>query len=214
MPRLEPNVSNRAPMIHDDYDAREVLIFRAALKEFCDKGYEGASISSIAGSVGVSEALLYKHVSGKQELLYRSIALGYEDELALAMRAIEEWGGDGPYARQLDAFIRAHILGWSRNPAFHLLYFHESRQPKSKYTHLLSEKGRQYFQVLTTILDGGVRHGEFIDDLNVHIACDLVIGGIDQSLWWRAEKKAPIVVDEIFPKISQIFSRTFLRISR
>jgi Transcriptional regulator len=204
-------MSTRGPMIHDDYEARELLIFRNALTEFCNKGYEGASISSIAGSVGVSEALLYKHVSGKQELLYRSIALGYEDELALALSEIEMWGRNGSYARKLDAFIRAHILGWSGNPAFHLLYFHESRQPKSKFTHLLSEKGRQYFQVLEGILRGGVRAGEFVDGLDIQFSCDLIIGGIDQALWWRAEKKAPIVVDEIFPKISQIYARTFLK---
>ncbi|MDB5898865.1 MAG: fadR [Ramlibacter sp.] len=197
--------------IHDDYEAREILIFRSALAEFCSKGYERASISSIAASVGVSEALLYKHVKGKQELLYRSIALGYEDELAQALAEIASWGEGGSHTRKLLAFIRAHILGWSRNPGFHLLYFHESRKPKSEYTHLLSEKSRQYFAVLETILQGGARSGDFVASLDFHIACDLIIGGIDQALWWRAEKKAPIVLDAIFPKIAEVFTRALLR---
>jgi len=202
---------HHVPTIHDDYEARQLLIFQHALDEFCEKGYDGASISSIASSVGVSEALLYKHVAGKQELLYRAIALGYEDELRLALEEIQAWGGKGSHAKKLEAFIRAHVVRWSSNPAFHLLYFHESRKSKSKYTSLLAEKSRQYFSVLETILRDGVQAGEFVEMADFLLACDIVIGGIDQALWWRAEKKLQISADAIFPKICQIYMRTFLK---
>jgi len=197
--------------IHEDYEARQILIFQHALQEFCVKGYEGTSISSIASSVGVSEALLYKHVKGKQELLYRAIALGYEDEFRLALEEVEAWGGEGPHAKKLEAFIRAHVLRWSCNPAFHLLYFHESRKPKTQFTSLLAEKSRQYFNLLEGILREGAQSGEFMLIEDIPLACDIIIGGIDQALWWRAERKLHIDTDEIFPKICNIYMRTFLK---
>lgn len=197
--------------IHEDYAARELLILQHALREFCQKGYEGASISSIATSVGVSEALLYKHVTGKHELLYRAIALGYEDELKHALFEIETWGRNGSSVKKLEAFIRAQVVRWACNPAFHLLYFHESRKPKSKYTSLLSDRSRQYFKLLESILREGVDADEFVQINDFTLACDVIIGGIDQVLWWRAEKKLTIDPEEIFPKISELYLRTFTK---
>lgn len=197
--------------IHDNFQLREELIFRSALSEFCAKGYDGASISSIAAAVGISEALIYKHVAGKKELLYRSIALGYEHELSCVLLEIEAGHHAAPSSERLKKFVRAHVGAWSHNPRFHLLYFHESRKPKSEYSHILSQKGRMYFHLLQEILQEGIHSGEFHEDLDTIIARDFVIGGIDQTVWWRAEKGLPIEVDAISGKISAMLLRSFVK---
>jgi AcrR family transcriptional regulator len=44
-------------------------IFDAAVDLFAEKGYDGVSIRDIGRAVGISEAAVYKHYSGKEEIL-------------------------------------------------------------------------------------------------------------------------------------------------
>ena len=49
-------------------DTRE-RILEAALELFAEKGYPGASMSDIANRLGITKGALYKHYTGKQEIL-------------------------------------------------------------------------------------------------------------------------------------------------
>ena len=49
-------------------DTRE-RILEAALELFAEKGYLGASMSDIANRLGITKGALYKHYTGKQEIL-------------------------------------------------------------------------------------------------------------------------------------------------
>ena len=44
------------------------LILKEALKQFSQKGYNGTSMSDIAGPLGISKAALYKHFKSKQQI--------------------------------------------------------------------------------------------------------------------------------------------------
>lgn len=44
-------------------------ILEAALELFAEKGYLGASMSDIANRLGITKGALYKHYTGKQEIL-------------------------------------------------------------------------------------------------------------------------------------------------
>lgn len=44
-------------------------IMEEALKLFAQTGYSGASMSDIAGRLGITKAALYKHYAGKQDIL-------------------------------------------------------------------------------------------------------------------------------------------------
>src|SRR6202030_3687775 len=50
--------------------SKQQLILRHAAQEFCEKGYEGASIRDISRSSGISLAGMYYYIKSKQELLY------------------------------------------------------------------------------------------------------------------------------------------------
>ncbi|WP_280770222.1 TetR/AcrR family transcriptional regulator [Salipaludibacillus daqingensis] len=47
---------------------RSEQILNAALEQFADKSYEGASLSAIASKVGIKKASIYNHFSHKEEL--------------------------------------------------------------------------------------------------------------------------------------------------
>lgn len=193
--------------IHDDFNAREIIIFSKALDEFCKNGYEGASISAIASAVGISEALIYKHVSGKKELFYRAIALGLETEVAWAAHEVVLEGDD--VVNRLRRFIRSQIAAWNRNPRLHLLFFHETRMPTSQYSEILNAQSRQFFALLGGILKTGMESGLFRDDLDIVIGRDIVIGGIDQASWWRAERGLPIDVEQMSDQICKMVLLAF-----
>ena len=50
------------------------LILEEALRQFSQKGYDGTSMSDIAGPLGISKAALYKHFKSKQQIFDEIIA--------------------------------------------------------------------------------------------------------------------------------------------
>lgn len=51
-----------------DSDETKLRILRAAKKEFSEKGYSGARMSSISKRAGVNQALLHYHFDSKENL--------------------------------------------------------------------------------------------------------------------------------------------------
>jgi AcrR family transcriptional regulator len=59
-------------------------LLRASLELFAARGYDAVSVRDIAKAAGVSEAALYKHFSGKQELavhIFTAIITDYTERL-------------------------------------------------------------------------------------------------------------------------------------
>ena len=50
------------------------LILEEALKQFSQKGYDGTSMSDIAGPLEISKAAIYKHFESKQQIFDEIIA--------------------------------------------------------------------------------------------------------------------------------------------
>jgi AcrR family transcriptional regulator len=76
--------AGRAPNQLDFGDiapGRKGEILAAALSVFGERGYDGGSMREIASRVGVSEAALYRHFSGKE-----AIFLGLIDAVGVAVR--------------------------------------------------------------------------------------------------------------------------------
>src|SRR4051812_5082686 len=109
----------------DDLEVRERTILSAALKEFCERGYDTASISAIAQAAGVSDGLIYKHFDGKEHLLYEAIAVRYREDVRRALAELDSIEGAWP---RLEGFVRLHLRAWRERPEFYLLFFHETRR--------------------------------------------------------------------------------------
>ena len=50
------------------YDGKKGDLLKAGLELFATRGYDGVSVRDIAKSAGVSEAAMYKHFSGKEDM--------------------------------------------------------------------------------------------------------------------------------------------------
>lgn len=76
-----------------DKDKRLEAIFRAALAEFSEFGYQRANISSIADRLDMTKGNLYFFISSKKELYESSIAWGLEQwqmNVFLSVTAIDD----------------------------------------------------------------------------------------------------------------------------
>ena len=84
-------------------EARRDVILNAAAQEFCERGYEGASVSAIAARIGGSKQTLYNYFTSKDDLFAEVTARAInslmdaayaemmeEDDLASALRRYGE----------------------------------------------------------------------------------------------------------------------------
>src|SRR3989442_2714463 len=95
-------------------DLTRQRLARAALEHFTTRGYETTTTAEIAKKAGVSEGAIYRHFTGKQQLLndlYRASARWATEVLQQA-----EAGGGTPRQR-LARLGRGLAVGAGRGPA-------------------------------------------------------------------------------------------------
>lgn len=189
MPKTTPRASLR-----EEFELRGEAILETALAEFCENGYNATSISSIASRLGVSDGLLYKHLDGKEELLYRSIAWHYAE---VVQKIRDEVKKEKAPLDRMRRFVELQFLSWRDSPKFNLLYFHETRRPPHKYSSILIPLSSSYVRCFEDILRDGIESGQFQPDLNVRFIRDFVIGGLDHSVWWAAATGRRIDVEAL-----------------
>lgn len=86
------------------HDAESVLA--AAVTVFNRRGYDATSMADLAGELGVTKAAIYHHVSGKQELLRRSLDRALDGLFAVTT---EPGARDGDPAAALEYVLRRAV---------------------------------------------------------------------------------------------------------
>ena len=125
-----------------DKNASHEKIIPAAKKEFLEKGFEKASMRSIADSVGMTSAALYRHFSDK-EAMFTALVQPLLDRLDEVYNTIRE--------NNYDSLSRADLDGlWSTNKE--VLYFLD----------LICEY-REEFKLLLCC-SAGTKHEHFLHD--------------------------------------------------
>ena|ERR1044072_993396 len=69
------------------------IIYRAAARIICEKGYDATSMSAIAEAVGITKSGLYHHISGKRNLLFNIMSFGMdslEEQVIQPARAVTD----------------------------------------------------------------------------------------------------------------------------
>ncbi|WP_141013496.1 TetR/AcrR family transcriptional regulator [Nocardioides sambongensis] len=95
--------------------ARQAQIIAATRQIFDAKGVREVQIEEIATAVGINRAIVYRHFTGKEEIVALTL-VGYLDELAAAMSTAAD-AADGPRA-QLAAIVGAFVDYGVAHPAF------------------------------------------------------------------------------------------------
>jgi AcrR family transcriptional regulator len=103
--------------------ARRELIVAAALREFAERGYEGASMGRIAAAAGVTRTVLYDHFPSK-EALFASLLERESGALVEHMR--QTLTGQGTMRERMRATFEAFFAFAQEHPTAWRLLFPEN----------------------------------------------------------------------------------------
>ncbi len=173
-------------------ELRRRTIMEVASEVFGKKGYGGATISEIAGKVGIADASIYQYFKSKEQLLL-SVLGSWFVELANELERCFS-GELNPYERllyllrrwALDFQIRewetrVFILELYRNPRFY-----ESQEYRN--TH-------RFWKLIRSTVEAGQQSGHFRKDFEISYYLHLVQGAFEHEALARMmlSKKQPAI---------------------
>jgi AcrR family transcriptional regulator len=150
------------------HDSRSAL-FRAAAREFADRGFDAAGTERIAARARVNKAMLYYHFGSKRGL-YLEVVRDMVGAVGARVRAIA--GGPGSAEEKLDAWIAALVEEAAARPWFPPIMMRELASGAPHF-----DAGT--FQMMNGVLAGvrdviaqGQREGVFrdVDPLLAHLS--------------------------------------------
>jgi AcrR family transcriptional regulator len=169
-------------------------IITAAIEEFLEKGYDGASVNTIARRAGVSKGGFYHHFLNKEELLMEANRKLSEPVILMAEKAYAaESARDG-----LRLYIEEYIRYWTGHPK-ELGFFFMSMS-KAFESERLMQYYKEYMEAATgffiSLLQKAAAVGELkIDDPEAYgIALMGSLDGVlSYAMLWQDKETDPLI---------------------
>lgn len=137
---------------------REAEIFAAAVRVFQQKGYHATSMQDIANAVGLQKPSLYHYIRSKEELLFHIFDRGVgpftaelEEIAAADLRASDK----------LRRAITTHLRALCAQIELFAVYLREQQFLSGSESARVRAEGGRHGQLLTRIVEEGIRGGEF-----------------------------------------------------
>jgi len=181
-------------------DETKLKILKAAKKEFAEKGFNGARMSSIASIAGVNQALLHYHFENKENL-YRSIfhntigdiASEFSEQLS---KEIDSWNPTPDIKLCAAIYIMVSINMDSHDDELHRIFAREMAEGQG----LLHEFVKNYMMPRLLIFEDIIKDGVAREFLRYLIQCFFL------SMLWLLLMILPTV--RIFLKIQQFMKNS------
>lgn len=157
-------------------------LLQAAAVAFADRGFHATTTRDIASRAGLSPAGVYVHFGSKEELLFNLSRAGHQSAVALLHEAVLD---AGPSAVDQLSAIMARFTEWHAEQyqvARVVQYEHQHLTPPH-HAEVLSLR-KELDSIVRTVLETGVRTGDFaIADIG-HTALALLSIVVDVSRWY------------------------------
>jgi AcrR family transcriptional regulator len=179
-------------------------ILHAALAEFAERGYDGASTSSIAKRAGVTQPLIHHHFGSKQSLWRAALEDIFAELESSQVRTFEE-------VRDLDKWsvvrvlVRQFILFSARRPELARLMVIESARPGANFQYLMDRHVRPMASRFQRILGKAMETGEMrtLDRQLLHF---LILGAAGYPSMVRAEAHELFGLDSTTPEFARAYA--------
>jgi AcrR family transcriptional regulator len=143
---------------------RKEEIVQAALTVIGNKGVSGLTISAIAESAGMSEANIYRHFGGKEEI-YLSLAEFIGS--AVMGRAATMAGGSRTPLEKLESIFFSHLSLIAEHPGVPRFVFSEDIHLGHRaVAELLAQRIGNYVETLAGVIAAGMAEGELKEGLS------------------------------------------------
>lgn len=137
---------------------RREEIVQAALQVIGEKGVHGLTITEIASRAGMSDANIYRHFKGKQEILG---ALGDFISEAVMGKAAGIAAEKGTALAKLSLIFHAHVALIAANPGLpRFIFSEEIHLGDRQLAQTIAGKMAGYIETLSNVIAAGVKTGE------------------------------------------------------
>jgi AcrR family transcriptional regulator len=134
-------------------------IIAAAVEDFVEKGYEGASMEAIAARAGLSKGGLYHHFKSKDEILLAANHEYMKPILDLMARAREK----ADPAEGLTFYVREHLTFWKgheKELVFTFLSLAKTLSSRTMWP-LMDDYAREVIRFYESLFARGLKQGLF-----------------------------------------------------
>jgi AcrR family transcriptional regulator len=159
------------------------LIIDTSTRLFAERGYAASTIRELTERAKLPLSAVYYYFPGKYELLLAIVdaAMARLEAGADAMA-----GAEGTAAERLAALVRHHVDVHLREPDAARIADRELRSLRQPELDAIIERRDRYEQLFRSILDDGVRAGEFSPGLRIPIASAAIITMSTAVIdWWH-----------------------------
>ncbi|HIJ90897.1 MAG: TetR/AcrR family transcriptional regulator [Desulfobulbaceae bacterium] len=137
---------------------RRKEIVQAALQVIGEKGVQGLTITEIAGRAGMSDANIYRHFKGKQEIL--GALADFIGEAVMAKAAAIATGTEATL-KKLNLIFRSHISLIAANPGLPRFIFSEEIHLGDPHlAKTIAGNMTGYIETLNNLIGAGIKSGE------------------------------------------------------
>ncbi len=166
---------------------RRKEIEAAVLDLIAQEGTHGLTMARIADRIGVSEAALYRHFSGKLAIIHAVISHSFDRVMEALVRA----AGSGGSMERLHRVFVAHLGYIEDHPGMaRILFSDEVHFNAPELERELNTRIGQLLRFIGGIIAAGVEDGELSPAIDIDAAAALYLGLIQtQLLLWSVGGK-------------------------
>jgi len=163
---------------------RQIEIVEAATKLIGEKGIQNLTTNNLAQEIGFSEPALYRHFSGKTEIL-KSVLIYYKLQLKNGLQSVLDTELTG--LQKIEEMIKFQFNHFSNNPAIIMVIFAEtSFQYDSGLSNVVLEILEQKQQFVSQIIRTGQEEGTIRKDIEAKQIATMIMGNMRFTvLRWR-----------------------------
>lgn len=166
---------------------RKATILAVAKILFSDKGYHGVSVDEIAGRLGVSPAILYRHFPSK-EALYEAVLSHIACKRESYVEAVVESSGD--FEDVLGKITRIYIDSVSKDPDYLRMELHSVLEGSSATRQFFENRWRPFTDFIEYSLSELIKQKR-IATLDVKVASLAYQGMLREALYARCIYRSP-----------------------
>lgn len=162
--------------------SRKEQVIRKAAELFKDKGYAAASMRDLAQLLGIEAASLYSHIKSKEEIL-RSLCFDMAGEFRKSLEEVEKQQSLSA-SEKLRKGIVGHIQVMAKDLTASAVFMNEHRHLSQPYLRDFLLLRINYINRFKTIIEEGVRNGEFKSTIDVKLAVMTLFSSLNWMPMW------------------------------
>ncbi|MGE5375538.1 MAG: TetR/AcrR family transcriptional regulator [Bacteroidota bacterium] len=155
---LEQAMPKGIPLTEEEQTYRRHEIFHAAAHLFMKQGFQETSMQQIADAAGVGKSTLYDYFPTKDDILVFTV----EDEIIEALQHARTITSKNLSAeKKLQQIMQMQMGFLEANKQLLVKLSFESQRLKAESQERIQEKRHEYQDLICSIVEDGIRNGEF-----------------------------------------------------